>query len=146
MYERFSPAVRHAMYHVARRFARRRGDDCVHTGHILFALFDAGATCDVRYLSSVTDAATQISNLLSTALPDEPIKHRRWFVRPCSEAVARSIEIALCRTRQRQSRIISTADVIVGLLSSGPNIAVYILETLGSDLRRLRDELEAARE
>ena len=139
MYERFDDLAR-SVELAGRDFALVRNDSTYHTGHLLYGLFVTGANAEIPCLAPLRDAPAMIAAALADPLP-EGVMRQRNRDRTSSEAYASTLVQSVMNARARGSKSISVSDLFGAVLSTGPNVALHLLDLFGVDRDLLSREL-----
>lgn len=138
MFERFTEPARQVMV-LAQEEARRFGHDHIGSEHILLGVVRerTGVGAHVLRAHGVTD------DRLGTRLGETPWIGRMIAARspPFTPRARRALELAAVEARAHGSEMISTHDLLLGLLRVIDGGAVRVLFELGVDPRAIADQV-----
>lgn len=139
MFERFTDRARRVVA-LAQEEARARNDNTVRTEHILLAITgegDSGAMKVIESLGISRDIVRQL--LLETTGPGRAGPASGTI--PVSPQAGTVFELASDEAAGLGDDYVGTEHILLGLVREGEGVAAQVLEQLGADLRRVREQV-----
>ena len=139
MFEGFTDRARQVVV-LAQEEARARNDNAVSTEHILLAITGEGDSGAVKVLESLGISRDTVrQSLLETTGPGraEPAPGDV----PVTPQAAAVFELASDEAAGLGDDYVGTEHILLGLIREGEGVAAQVLERLGADLPRVREQV-----
>jgi ATP-dependent Clp protease ATP-binding subunit ClpC len=138
MFERFTDRARRVVV-LAQEEARMLNHDYIGTEHLLLGLIREGEGVAPKALESLgislEDTRQQVEQIIGqgTSVPSGHI--------PFTPRAKKVMELSLREAIQLGHNYIGTEHILLGLVREGEGVAAQVLEKLGADLNRVRQEV-----
>ncbi len=139
VFERFTDRARRVLV-LAQEEARLLGHGFIGTEHILLGLIHEGEGVAAKALEllgvSLTAVREKVEDTIGGAAEIDP-----GGSMPFTPRAKKALELSLREALQLGHRYIGTEHMLLGLVREGEGVAAHVLESLGADLGRVRQQV-----
>jgi ATP-dependent Clp protease ATP-binding subunit ClpC len=138
MFERFTDRARRVVVY-AQQEAQMLNHNYIGTEHILLGLIHEGEGVAAKALESMAISLEAVRRQVEEIIgqgQDAPIGHI-----PFTPRAKKVLELSLREALQLKHNYIGTEHILLGLLREGEGVAAQVLQKLGADLNRVRQQV-----
>src|SRR5436853_1083373 len=138
MFERFIDRARRVGV-LAQEEARMLNNNCIGTGHILLGLIHEGEGVAAKALESLGISLEAVRSQVEEIIGQgqaAPTGHI-----PFTPRAKKVLELSLREALQLGHNYIGTEHILLGLIREGEGVAAQVLQKLGADLNRVRQQV-----